>query len=400
MWKGFVMVNLDPACEPFETYATKLIEHFESFDIERRYIAFHAVKEVAANWKVVMEAFSEGYHVVATHPQIVEFTADANSEYSIWPDSMTVSRFVNTFGSPSPHLVDRPSEQQVVDAHVAFGSHGPRDAATAGRRPVGAPRARRATPALVRRTYGTDLSTRSDTEMLDAILYHLLPAFSPWAGIGQPLVYRWRPGVTPDVSHGRVPAGPVARRRTRAASLTRDRVVARAVVERGRWDGRTRRCVRTGHGEPAACAGRDAQHGAPSRDLRELPGSSTADVPPLDRHVHRRRSRTRRRRSGAHRAVRSSRRGGGKLLDQWRVPIHGHRARPSRSSGGRIRATKEAPVSRRTTRGAPRRACAPKTPGATCRDRARVGGVSLQRVPPVGDARIGPRSASSHRRTR
>ena len=46
--------------------------------------------------------------------------------------------------------------------------------------------------------HGTDMSARSDTEMLDAILYHLLPAFSPWAGIGQPLVYRWRPGATPE----------------------------------------------------------------------------------------------------------------------------------------------------------------------------------------------------------
>ena len=36
--------------------------------------------------------------------------------------------------------------------------------------------------------------------MLDAILYHLFPAFAPWAGLGQPLVYRWRPGATPDTS--------------------------------------------------------------------------------------------------------------------------------------------------------------------------------------------------------
>lgn len=198
VWKGFVMVNLDPACEPFETYAAKLIEHFESFDLERRYIAFHAVKEVAANWKVVMEAFAEGYHVIATHPQILEFAADANSEYSIWPESATVSRFVNAFGSPSPHLADVPSAQQVVDAHVAFSSRYRAPAPQLGdgesARTVLADQLRAAFGAA----YGTDLSDRSDAEMLDAILYHLLPAFSPWAGIGQPLVYRWRPGPTPE----------------------------------------------------------------------------------------------------------------------------------------------------------------------------------------------------------
>ena len=42
----------------------------------------------------------------------------------------------------------------------------------------------------------TDLGEASDSEILDAILYHLFPAFAPWAGVGQPLVYRWRPGAT------------------------------------------------------------------------------------------------------------------------------------------------------------------------------------------------------------
>jgi hypothetical protein len=34
--------------------------------------------------------------------------------------------------------------------------------------------------------------------LLDAILYHMFPAFAPWAGVGQSLVYRWRPGATPE----------------------------------------------------------------------------------------------------------------------------------------------------------------------------------------------------------
>ena len=46
--------------------------------------------------------------------------------------------------------------------------------------------------------FKSDLSQASDSEMLDAHLYHLFPAFAPWAGVGQSLVYRWRPGPTPD----------------------------------------------------------------------------------------------------------------------------------------------------------------------------------------------------------
>ncbi len=202
-WEGWVFVNLDDHAEPFDTYAARLIEHFSDLDMADRYIAFHAVKEVPANWKVVMEAFSEGYHVIATHPQIIDFTADANSEYTIWPDSENVTRFYNGFGAQSPHLGEI-SEQQVADAYLAFSS-GARARSKPGQIEVGDRSAREVVAEVFRSgmssAYGADLTDRSDTEVLDAILYHLFPAFAPWAGIGQPLVYRWRPGPTPDTSY-------------------------------------------------------------------------------------------------------------------------------------------------------------------------------------------------------
>ncbi len=207
-WQGFVFVNMAAITgvepEPFETYAAKLIEHFDrDFRMTDRYRAFWAVKEVPANWKVCMEAFGEGYHVIATHPQILEFTADENSEYSIWPESPHVTRFVNGFGAQSPHLSEL-TPQQVVDAYLAFSANSPKGKVPEGMRievPDDAnPRSivadvfRQAMQAR----FGADLSDRADTELLDAVLYHLFPAFAPWAGIGQSLVYRWRPGATPD----------------------------------------------------------------------------------------------------------------------------------------------------------------------------------------------------------
>jgi phenylpropionate dioxygenase-like ring-hydroxylating dioxygenase large terminal subunit len=199
VWGGFVMFNLDPTAEPWETYAAKLIEHFAEFDFERRYMAFHAVKEVPANWKVVMEAFAEAYHVIATHPQILEFSADANSEYSVWEDAPHVTRFVNAFGAQSPHLSDTLTDEQVAQAYLAFSARS-KDV-PAPEIPEGA-NARNVVAEVFRQRmgqmFGTDLGAKSDTEMLDAILYNVFPAFAPWAGVGQALVYRWRPGRTPD----------------------------------------------------------------------------------------------------------------------------------------------------------------------------------------------------------
>jgi phenylpropionate dioxygenase-like ring-hydroxylating dioxygenase large terminal subunit len=197
-WCGFVFVNLDPDAAPFNEVAKKMVEHFaRDFDMAGRYKAFHAVKEVPANWKVCMEAFSEGYHSIATHPQILEFAGDANSEYSIWNESPFVTRFVNGFGVQSPHLGPL-SEQQIADAYVAFSARSMK-----GSIEVPEGRTAREVVAEVFRSvmgpmFKVDLSQVSDSEMLDAHLYHLFPAFAPWAGIGQSLVYRWRPGPTPD----------------------------------------------------------------------------------------------------------------------------------------------------------------------------------------------------------
>ncbi len=205
LWQGFVFVNMSDDPEPFDTYAAKLIEHFDrDFDMTDRFRTLWVTKEVPANWKIVMEAFAEGYHVIATHPQILEFTADENSEYSIWPESPNTTRFVNGFGAQSPHLEEL-SDQQVVDAYLQFATGARRGDADASMVTVPEGATSRHVVADVFRqgleqAYGADMSDKSDSEMLDAVLYHLFPAFAPWAGVGQSLVYRWRPGATPDTS--------------------------------------------------------------------------------------------------------------------------------------------------------------------------------------------------------
>lgn len=202
LWDGLVFVNMDPNCEPFEKVASTLIEHFKDFPLSKRYKAFHAVKEVPANWKVVMEAFSEGYHVIATHPQIKPFCGDENSEYSIYPESPFVSRFFNPFGVQSPHIVEQLTEQTVAAEFVAFSSRSRGYSDQSQVQPPDGIQARAYVAETFRERmsgmFRADLDSYTDAEIIDAILYHLFPAFAPWAGIGQPLMYRWRPGRTPD----------------------------------------------------------------------------------------------------------------------------------------------------------------------------------------------------------
>lgn len=204
LWDGLVFINFDKNARPFEQYAAKMIEHFKDFPLSKRYKAFHAVKEVECNWKVLMEAFSEGYHVIVTHPQIKPFCGDENSEYSVYQDNPEVTRFFNPFGVQSPHILDHLTEEKIAEEFVSFSSRS-RGYADQTRPEVPAGIDARAYVAQTFRDrmspmYRANLENYTDAELIDAILYHMFPAFAPWAGIGQPLMYRWRPGRTPDTA--------------------------------------------------------------------------------------------------------------------------------------------------------------------------------------------------------
>jgi hypothetical protein len=62
--------------------------------------------------------------------------------------------------------------------------------------------AREALGAAMREGYtaqtGYDHSDATDSELLDALVYNVFPNFAPWGGFMPNIVYRWRPGSTPD----------------------------------------------------------------------------------------------------------------------------------------------------------------------------------------------------------
>lgn len=188
-WQGFVFINFDPNCEPLEAYLENIPEHFQHFPLENRFTAVHVAKVMPANWKVTQEAFMEAYHSVATHPQILKFTGDANSQYDVYGRH---SRMITPFAVQSPHLGTQLDQQALAEALAAFEGA---DLATVKVPPGVTARAYAAGAARARmfNQLGVDCSNFSDTEMLDAIQYFIFPNFMPWVGVGAPLQYRFRP---------------------------------------------------------------------------------------------------------------------------------------------------------------------------------------------------------------
>ncbi|WP_317932940.1 aromatic ring-hydroxylating dioxygenase subunit alpha [Halioxenophilus sp. WMMB6] len=76
VYAGFVFINFDRDCIPFEEYIAPVRHLLDDINVKEMRHYWWKKIPVPANWKVAQEAFFEGYHVPATHPQLEVPAAD------------------------------------------------------------------------------------------------------------------------------------------------------------------------------------------------------------------------------------------------------------------------------------------------------------------------------------
>ena len=76
VFAGFVFINLDPNPESFDDFIAPVRAMIEGLALVDMHHYWWKSIPVPANWKVAQEAFFEGYHVPATHPQLEPASAD------------------------------------------------------------------------------------------------------------------------------------------------------------------------------------------------------------------------------------------------------------------------------------------------------------------------------------
>lgn len=255
-WGGFIFINPDENAESLEDHLGDLSSQFPNDPYERRSKVAHVKKILRCNWKVAQEAFSEAYHVIATHPTILETIGDANTQYDVFGN---YSRAMSANYTRSPHV--RQEWEPVEDARLytrqrhALTGHiyelmddglvhitnakgevskfhangiwveGPMTHADSNMlnwiggehlpdsnvvpltptpkvppgknlRQVVADPAREA----LRKRLGDRMDNVSDAELLDSVYLTVFPNFHPWGSFNQ-VVYRFRPhGDNPDES--------------------------------------------------------------------------------------------------------------------------------------------------------------------------------------------------------
>lgn len=204
-WGGYIFLREEKGGPSLEEYLAPLPEHFKRWRHEECATVVWVAKEVAANWKVVAEAFMEAWHTIVTHPQLLPFSGDANAAYRFWGDNVNVN--LVPFGIMSPHVDPAgKTEQWIVDEFIKYNGRSAdqydKDADPYAVDVAEGQTAREALGAKMRALYeeqsGYDHSDATDAELLDGLVYNVFPNFAPWGGYMPNIVYRWRPGKTPD----------------------------------------------------------------------------------------------------------------------------------------------------------------------------------------------------------
>jgi phenylpropionate dioxygenase-like ring-hydroxylating dioxygenase large terminal subunit len=187
-WAGFVFINPDPAAAALTEFLGALPDHFARWRLEDRYVQAHVARVVRCNWKIAIEAFSEGFHVSTTHPQAVVYVGDPAAQVDAYGN---FARQISPSGMPSAWLRWTPTEDEILAAMLDVREGEPlpvqiEPGQTARQAMALAARAR------WRPVFGERVDEFCDAEFLDHFNYTLFPNLHPWGAFNR-IVYRFRP---------------------------------------------------------------------------------------------------------------------------------------------------------------------------------------------------------------
>ena len=84
---GFVFLNPDPDAAPLSEFLGEIADLLASYRLEEMVPVGLNVREMLeCNWKVVMDAFQEGYHIQAVHPELISAMDESKERYGFFGD--------------------------------------------------------------------------------------------------------------------------------------------------------------------------------------------------------------------------------------------------------------------------------------------------------------------------
>ncbi|CAN7250499.1 aromatic ring-hydroxylating dioxygenase subunit alpha [Phenylobacterium sp. LjRoot225] len=81
LWGGCAFINFDDDAPPLRESLGSLADRLEAHNVDKLKVDWWHSAVLPVNWKLAMEAFMEGYHVMRTHPQLHVLTPPGMSLY-------------------------------------------------------------------------------------------------------------------------------------------------------------------------------------------------------------------------------------------------------------------------------------------------------------------------------
>ena len=100
-WAGCAFINFDDEARSLRECMGPVVQRMDERHADRLKMDWWFATELPTNWKLAMEAFQEGYHVMKTHPQLYYVTPEADSQYGTDFDGV-----LHKHNLPAPELVD------------------------------------------------------------------------------------------------------------------------------------------------------------------------------------------------------------------------------------------------------------------------------------------------------
>jgi phenylpropionate dioxygenase-like ring-hydroxylating dioxygenase large terminal subunit len=105
---GFIFLNPDRDAAPLADYLGEVADLLAPYRLEEMVpVGIHVRERLDCNWKVVMDAFQEGYHIQALHPELISAMDESKERYAFFGDHSVAT---GPFGAAN--LEDFGPEQQ------------------------------------------------------------------------------------------------------------------------------------------------------------------------------------------------------------------------------------------------------------------------------------------------
>jgi len=190
-WGGFIFINTDDDPPPLEEFLGVLPTHLDNYALDEMMIISDVSVEWPVNWKIALDAFMEGYHIQARHPEGLNYLDDYNCQRDMFPGGH--GRLIFPMACVSPRLSER--EQLNPELREMLLDEGLDPDSFEGRAEAvrGAIQTRRREWA---KSIGLDYSRFTDSQLSDDWNYSIFPNVTFNIHCDNALMMRFRPHPT------------------------------------------------------------------------------------------------------------------------------------------------------------------------------------------------------------